>query len=221
MGYTQGHSIYAALGQTGVQKFLHNVYSARPHYFNYASAGLGGGSVDIGLLPALPIPGSSSGIDFSLQFTEPVLSFFPAPTFPKLGPPVKDQFGLAITATICLVTGMQSLSPRVRDLYRRSKRALDTPTLQCADIKVLAVGGLTTQDSGTDKLIGLWAQAVDVSGTGNLDPLIAFILHQALNSLLAKLQFSVNNIAQGAFAIRLEDGPNIDGQQLEIWAGII
>src|SRR5690242_19410421 len=105
MGYTtdpngNAHSLFASLAQTAVQKFFHNVYLARPHYFNYASAGLGGGSMDIGLLPALAIPGSPSSVDLSIKFGEPILSFFPSPGFPAPpGPIAVDQFGLELKFT--------------------------------------------------------------------------------------------------------------------------
>jgi hypothetical protein len=216
------HSLYAAFAQTGFQKFLHNVFQARPHYFNYASPGLGGGTIDVGLLPVLPIPGSTSGVEFSLRFAEPVLSLFPNPAFPTPpGPIVKNQFGLDLKMTICIVTGTQQLSLRVRELHQRMRVNAALPQLQCADIAVLALGSTTTQNSGADKLIGLWANQVTISGTGNLDPLISYIAQLALNALLDKLQLSTNNLAQGAFPIAFEFGPQIDNTQLQIWAGLV
>ena len=204
------HSLYAAIAQTGFQKFLHNVFQARPHYFNYASPGLAGGSVDIGVLPAIQVPGSTSAIDFSLQFAEPVLSLYPNPAFPSPpGPINQNQFGLQLKITICIVTGTQSMLLRVKELYKSLKMTTPTPTLQCADITVVALGSTTKQNSGTDTLIGLYANLIVVSGTGNLDPLTSYIMQLAVNALLANLQLSTNGLAQGVFPITLEFGPQI------------
>jgi len=218
------HSLYAALAQTGLQKFLHNVYQARPHYFNYASPGLANGSIDIGVLPAMQIPGSTSSIDFSLQFAEPVLSLFSAPPPPFPAPPgpiALNQFGLQLKVTVCIVTGTQSLELRVKELYARMKIAAAAPQFQCADIQIAALGSTTKQNSGTDVLIGLWANQVVVSGTQNLNPLLSYILQLAVNALLTNLQLSTNDLAQGVFPITLEFGPQIASSQLQIWAGIV
>src|ERR1043166_5546066 len=101
MGLTQGHQVYAALSDAGIQKLLHSVFLARPHYFNYATAGMGSTSLDVGPVPTLLIPGSATGaLDYSLQLSEPKINFFPLVnpgTFPL---PVKqNQFGIYVKGT--------------------------------------------------------------------------------------------------------------------------
>ena len=64
MWLTQGHQIFAAFSDTGIKKFLDSVFLARPHYFNYATAALGG-AAGVNPLSPLPIPGSAVGLTTS------------------------------------------------------------------------------------------------------------------------------------------------------------
>jgi hypothetical protein len=82
------------------------------------------------------------------------------------------------------------------------------------------VGHPTHRVSGNDTFISLWVDRVKVSGTGNLDPVLEFIGQQMLNALLTKLQLSAKAMTQGAFGLKLEDGPEISDNQLKIWGGI-
>src|SRR4051812_12703186 len=99
MSLTQGHDLYAALNESGLKKFLDNVYAARPHYFNYATPGLGGGSPDVSLIPPISVPGSNVGVDCSFELTEPEISFYPVPSPPFPLPVAQNQFGFYTKAT--------------------------------------------------------------------------------------------------------------------------
>jgi hypothetical protein len=58
------HGIYASLSDGGIQKFLHSVFVARPHYFNHATVALGGGTPDVGEIAPFPIPeGGAANVD--------------------------------------------------------------------------------------------------------------------------------------------------------------
>jgi hypothetical protein len=222
-GLAKGHSVYAALDQAAVQKLVHNVFLSRPHYFTYATAALGGGSTDVSLLPTIPVPGSNSGVDFTLRLSEPVISFFDAAFPPPLGPLTANQFGLQLNVTICISQSAQMMPLRAVQMYAKSRVLSPPPALGCATITVAAVGSLTTQTTGSNSEVGFWVQGVAVSGTGNLDPLIANILQQVLNYILAPLQLSASAIAQGVLSVRLAgppDAPEINGQALQVWADL-
>ena len=73
MGFTNGFAAYAAINESGFNKFIRNVALARPHYLNYATAGLGGGSPSITLLPPLTVPGAGIGLQYEIKVARPVL----------------------------------------------------------------------------------------------------------------------------------------------------
>ena len=207
MGLTQGHHLYAALSDNGIQKFLHSVFVARPHYFNYATSGMGGGSPDISPLPLMPVPGSGvAGLDYSLRFTEPSINFFPLANPVGFPLPVKaNQFAIYVKGTLCLLSGSTS----------------STPDLICGSLELWAVGYPSRRPSGADTLIGLSVDQIKVTGTGNLDPIVQFVGQQMLNALLGKVQLSARSLAQGSFGLSVEQGPEISETQLKIWGAIV
>ena len=101
MWLTQGHEFFAAFSQSGIQT-LNSVFAARPHYFNYATAALGGGTTGVTSLSPLPVPGSASAIDYKLNFPSvPVYT-----VLPKRGcspaPANSDTTGTSAPSALCL-----------------------------------------------------------------------------------------------------------------------
>ena len=76
MPLTNGHDAFASLNETGVNKFIHNLALARPHYFTFATAGLGGGSASVGLLPPLTLPGAGYGLNYGIRIVVPRIDFY-------------------------------------------------------------------------------------------------------------------------------------------------
>ena len=76
MALTNGYAAFAALHETGVNKFIRNVALARPHYLRFATAGLGGGSAAISPLPPLTIPGAGFGLQYEITIEQPIVDFF-------------------------------------------------------------------------------------------------------------------------------------------------
>src|SRR5581483_12026037 len=156
------------------QKFLHNVFLARPHYFNFATPAVGGGSATVGVVSPIVVPGSAVTIDFSLEFTEPQICFFPdqfstAP--PSALPVAQDHFGIFLSGTICLLVG--------------STRA---PSSICATVDIWTIGHPTSQQLGGNTYVTLSIDQVLTSNTGALGPLLQYVLQQLLNALLSRLQ---------------------------------
>ena len=79
--------------------FIHNLALARPHYFTFATTGLGGGSSSIGLLPPLTIPGASYGLNYGIRIAVPRIDFFKQDV--ALPPPLASSL---VSATIFIAS---------------------------------------------------------------------------------------------------------------------
>jgi hypothetical protein len=197
MSYTSGYAAYAEFQASGFQKFINAVYAARPHYFNYATPALGGGSsVDVTALTPLPVPGSNTSIDFTLSLGSPALSF-----------PSQQQFQIAITVTVSFAQKGSS-------------------TLLTGSFSVAATGSVASQRVGQKTNVSLVINAVTVTGVGSLAPLVQYMLELILNSLLGNLAISASSFVQGALTISIAKGPQIGtnppagSYALQIWANL-
>ncbi|WP_146006741.1 hypothetical protein [Bradyrhizobium forestalis] len=195
-----------------MQKFLHSLFVARPHYFNFATPAMGGGGPDIGPLQPIAVPGSNAGIEYSLSFTEPRIRFFPSafnPAPPAPLPIAANHFGISTDVKMCILADTGGV-----------------PTKFCGTISFWAVGRPVQIGAGTSAVVSLSAQQALVSGTGNLDRLCEQIVTKILNALLRQLQIPVKLLPQGAFQITLERGPEINSPsgnppgQMQIWGGL-
>jgi hypothetical protein len=230
MGLTNGHDAYAALNETGVNKFIHNLALARPHYFTFASAGLGGGSPSVGLLPPLTIPGANYGLNYGIRIFVPQIDFFPQDL--ALPPPLvlkPNQFSVTTGAHICIDCIAERLKELQGDQDGKGDRDGTQPTapsrggknLLCADLKVWGVGHPTVDPvSATDSYVGLAVDAIVVKDIGDLEKIAECVALDVLNALLEKARYLVKRQVFGAFAFFLADGPKIQDNQLKVWGTI-
>ncbi len=212
MWLTQGHQLYAAFSQSGIQKILSSVFAARPHYFNYATNALGGGTSGVSLLSPLPVPGSAAGVDYKLQFPNaPVIQFYPnavAPPpqpVPMPAPPqpyawTLNQFAIYATLNLYVLEPPQNLIVGNLELW-----AFGHPQLN------------TTANTST---ISLVIDDIEISDAGTLGLVVEYISKLMLNGLLGNLQLGTDSIAQGVLGFKLEAGPTISSQQLQIWGSL-
>jgi hypothetical protein len=210
MGLTNGHAAFASINESGFNKFIRNVATARPHYLHYATASLGGGSPGKTLLPPLTIPGAGIGLEYEIDVERPVIDFFPQSQPLPAGLTLKhDQFAIATGARICVVCA---------DLIKsRDARG----PLICATLHIWAIGHPTsTPVNMTDKLIGLQVDNIVIENVGDLEKLAECISNDALNALLDKLRYLVAKHVFGAFAFFLADGPTIEDDQIKVWGDI-
>lgn len=210
MGLTNGHAAYASINESGFNKFIRNIAVARPHYFHFATAGLGGGAPAIGLLPPLTIPGTNYGLQYEITITPPKIDFFP-PTLPLPSGMVLNsgQFAIATSVTVCV-------------LCSESVRATTKGTpLTCAKVEIWAIGHPTrTPVNATDTLIGLAIDEIVLKDVGNLEAPAECVSKDTLNVLLFKARYLVQKHVFGAFAFFLADGPTIADDQIKVWGDI-
>jgi hypothetical protein len=207
MSLTNGNDLYAALSDTAANKFLRNVFQARPHYFNYATQDLGGGSPSVGLLTPLLLPGVASPVSYSLKFAQPTFAFYPTQANPPApAPPITTnqfRFYESVTWLVAPVSGKQI----------------------SGTFEVWAVGAPAVVSTPTGPRIALQAPPTGfvVDGTGNLDPVFTYFGQLVLSSLLSQLTFPMTLVNQGALKVTISQtppNPTIDGGQLQVWANI-
>jgi hypothetical protein len=210
MGLTNGHAVFAAIHETGINKFIRNVALARPHYLNFATAGLGGGSPAVSLLPPLTVPGAGFGLQYEIAIEQPVVDFFPQnlplPAGLTLG---ANQFSITTGARICVVC-----SDRLQSDQRRG-------ALVCGAVKVWGVGHPTSTPVGsTDRLIGLVVDNIVIKDVGGLEPVAECVAKDALNALLLQLRYLVQKQVFGAFSFFLAAGPTIADDEVKVWGNL-
>jgi hypothetical protein len=90
MSLTRNDDLYVALTDSAANKFLRNLFPARPHYFSYATRGLGG-TASKGPLEPLQLPGVDTPVDYTVTVTQPSLAFHPTGLLPTAGTPDKEE----------------------------------------------------------------------------------------------------------------------------------
>jgi len=236
MALTLGHHLFGAIHEDAFNKFIGAYRTARPKYFFYACPPLGAGSpgTDFWILPPLPIPGTSSGMPFSVRILQAQLDFTPAQ--PGLGLPAPltlglDQFALVVGLEVCFLCGvLQRVSnppgddtrPNPNDPARAPSHNEGRLLRQCAKLSVWAIGHpLSIPNSHGGRDIGLRIDQIVVKEVGALEPLLECYSEVMLNTLLDALRYPVEQFALGSFAtLSLADGPLIADNQLKVWANI-
>ncbi len=213
MALTAGHAAYAALHENGINKFVRNVYVARPHYFHYATSLFGGGTTNISLLTPLQVPGLGDVIQYSIEISQPVIDFVPEDAGSTLPAPLTlgtNKFSLAAEIRMCIACGL------------RDQREKWSPQRLCAVLNVWAVGHPTVESLGaTDKLVGLQIDDIVVKNVGDLEQIVECIAKDMVNALLTQLQLKVSELVLGAFGLILAAGPEISDDQLKVWGDIV
>ena len=234
MALTLGHHVFAGVHEDAVNKLLKAYRAARPKYFFYACPPLGAGtpSVDFWILPPLPVPGTNSGMPFSVRILQARVDFTPAspglalPAPLTLGP---NQFAILLTVEVCFLCGLliEIRVPRETDRNKEGRPAAprkdDTrPHIECAKLSIWAVGHpISTPNSHGGRDIGLHIDHILVKDVGALEPLFECYFETMLNALLDALRYPVERFALGAFlSLGLVDGPTIADDQLKVWADI-
>jgi hypothetical protein len=218
MSLTQGNDLYAALADSAVNKFLRNVFAARPHYFNYATPSLGGGSTTVGLLTPLMLPGITQGVEYSIGLAQPTIAFYstnmppPPPNAPPV-PPNSFRFYEKVTWTVS-TTALTATNPSI------TYRIPSGPVTGSFD--VWCIGTPVVASTSQGKRIALQPSSFTVNGTGNLDPVFSYFGQLVLSQLLSQLNLPTTLVNPGALSFALSPTPTpnpiIASSQLQIWA---
>jgi hypothetical protein len=234
MALTRGHHIFAGVHEDALNKLLRAYQTARPKYFFYACPPMGAGtpSIDFWILPPLPVPGTNSGIPFSVRILRARIDFTPADAGLGLPSPLTlgaNQFAVLLTVEVCFMCGLLIEIPVPRETERnkegrpsRPRRDDEKPHIECARLSIWAVGHpISTVNAHGGRDIGLHIDHIVVKDVGALEPLFECYFETMLNSLLDALRYPVERFALGAFgALGLVEGPLIDDDHLKTWANI-
>ena len=233
MALTLGHHVFAGVHEDALNKLLKAYRAVRPKYFFYACPPLGSGtpSIDFWILPPLPVPGTNSGLPFSVRILDAKIDFDPPDAGLSLPPPLTfgaKQFALLLTVEICFLCGflIQIVVPRETDRTKEGRQPAPRrdrqPHIQCAKLSIWTVGHpVVMPNSHGGRDVGLHVDGLVIKDVGALEPLFECYFEIMLNSLLDAMRFPVEQFALGAFAsLGLVDGPTIADDQLKVWADI-
>jgi hypothetical protein len=233
MALTLGHHVFAGVHEDAFNKILKAYRAARPKYFFYACPPLGTGtpSIDFWILPPLPVPGTNSGLPFSVRILDAKMDFAPPDAGLSLPPPLTfgaNQFALTLTVEICFLCGflIQIVVPReterTREGRQQTPRRDQRPNIECAKLSIWTVGHpFVIANTHGSRDVGLHVDGLVIKDVGALEQLFECYFETMLNSLLDAMRFPVEQFALGAFAsLGLVDGPTIADDQLKVWADI-
>lgn len=219
MWFTQGHQLYAAFSQSGIQKLFNSVFTARPHYFNYATSALGGGTPGVSSLSPIQVPGCAAGVDYKLQFPSvPLIEFYPEaippPPPPQPGPvpqppipPLPKPYAWTLNQfVVYAILNVDVLQP--------------PQNLVSGSLAFWAFGHPQLNTAASGSTISLVIDEIEVSDAGTLGLVVDYVSQLMLNGLLSNLQIPTGFVAQGALSFKLEAGPAIGSQQLQVWGSL-
>lgn len=218
MSHTQGHHVFAGLGEEGANDLITAFFTARPHYLTYGSAPLVGATTvsetqvsPIAAPPLLPQP-----VPFKLSLSIPVLDLFP-PDGPMpeliLHP---HQFSLTTTAEISLICGADPTGRDPNHGEGKGGRRID------CKLELHAVGRVLDRLGAQGRSVGFAVDQVDIQDIqpACLEEMFNCILLQVINSVLRDVDIPLPVLTAGAFALALEQGPQIDADQVDAWGTI-
>ncbi|HEY6344858.1 MAG TPA: hypothetical protein VIY49_25455 [Bryobacteraceae bacterium] len=217
MSLTQTHHVFVGVEESGINTFLHALFTARPHYLNYGSPFfVPTSTVTATSVSAIPFPGVPGGIQFDVSFSVPTVNLYPPdPGSTSPIPPGPNQFGLHTSVTIvlgCMTWGQET-----------NLRSTVSISPISATLDVWALGTPTSQYSGPGTgSIGLQVLDVRIPAIQpeKFEAIIDCLIRMLLNAVLANVQLPFHALSLGAFTLILEAGPEIDNHEVEVWGSI-
>ena len=217
MSLTQNFHVFAGVAESGINTFLKDLFTTRPHYLNYGSpAFVPANTVNATSVAAIPFPGVPTGIQFAVSFGIPTVDLFPpdAGTLSPI-PPGPNQLGLHTKVRLTVGCYTWNSDPG------NDKRGQMVPIF--VDLDVWAFGQIVSHYFGpgtgfiTFQLINVRIPGIKPEG---LESVIDCIIRMMLNALLENVQLPFHVLSAGVFQLILEQGPTIDQDQVEVWGDI-
>ncbi len=214
MSLTQNFHVFAGVAESGINTFLKDLFTTRPHYLNYGSpAFVPTSTVNATSVSAIAFPGVPTGIQFAVSFSIPTIDLYP-PDAGNPSPllPAQNQFGLH--TKVRLVVGCYTWT-------EGDKRGQMTPL--SGDLDVWALGSIVSHYFGpgtgyiTFQVLNVRIPAIKPEG---LEVVLDCVIRMMLNALLENVQLPFRVLSAGAFQLILEQGPTIDQDQVEVWGDI-
>ena len=217
MSHTQTHHVFAGLGEEGANDLITAFFSARPHYLTYGSWPLVPATTvtqtqvpPIAALPLLPAP-----IPFKVSFSIPVLDLYPpdAP-MPELTLH-KQQFSVKSTVEIIILCGGGAAGAAGRHEGKTGE------PIRCR-LDVFATGHVVNRYTAQGQSVGFEADEIDIQDIqpACLEEMLNCIMLQVVNSVLRDVDIPLPALSAGAFALTLEQGPQIEADQVDAWGTV-
>jgi hypothetical protein len=196
------------MSEAGINTFLKALFTARAHYLNYGSVffvpATTANQTNIG---TIPFPGVPGGIDWAVFLSVPVLGLFPdssGGTSP-LPPPAPNTFSLHTTAQIKLGCSEGNASTGLKPL---------ATTLDVWALGEIVIGSGSSLSLKIDKVLLPGIQPV------SLEKLLECLLLMVIAAALQNLQLPIGSFSLGAFDLNIEQGPEINDDQIKLWGSI-
>ena|SRR5579862_1945681 len=217
MSLTQTHHVFASVTEGGINTILKALFTARPHLLIYGSnAFVPTSTVDATNMDPIPFPGVPGGIQWAVAFTIPVVDLYPdssGGTSPL--PPGPNQLNIHTTARIllgCATWGSKG---------DRGNGGQLQPVLTTLD--AWALGTIQSQyyGPGTGNIS---FEVIQVKLPGimpeSLELVLECLIRMLLSAVLEQVSIPFNTLSAGAFQLILEQGPEIDDNQVKVWGDI-
>ncbi len=215
MSYTQTHHLFAELSEEGANDLIEAFFKARPHYLTYGSWPLVSATTvnetQVAAIAAPPL--LTSPIPFKVSFSIPAVDFYPqdAP-MPELAL-LPNQFSLKTSAEITILCGA--------DVVRGNGHERDGrlgQEIHCG-FDLYAVGRVVNRFTSQGQCVGFEVDDLDIQDIKPdcLEDILNCILCQAINNVLQDFNIPLPMLSAGAFALVLEQGPQVGKDEVDAW----
>jgi hypothetical protein len=215
LSHTQTHHLFAEIAEEGINDLIVAFFTARPHYLTYGSWPLVAATTvsetqvaPIAAPPLLPNP-----IPFKVSFSVPTVDLYP-PDAPMpelvLNP---HQFSLRTAAEISLLCG-----GTVVGKDREHQNGKEGQLITCR-LGLDAVGRIVNRFTPQGPGIGFEVDDIDIQDIKPdcLEAMLNCIFRQVIGAVLRDVTIPVPTLSAGAFALVLEQGPQIDADEVDVW----
>jgi hypothetical protein len=206
---TEAENAFAGINEAGLNDLMAAVFNARPRLLNYrtspAVAANPANPTSWTTLSPLVIPGSTSSIDFAIQFSLPKVDLFPESA--ALPPPlalVAGQFAIRTSVRFGLLC-----VPR----QDGNREPVGQPI--ASSLGVVALGSPSVA-SDTLTLQISEVELVDIT-PDDLESLLECLVRMTLSAVLSQVSFPLSVLRAGAFGIHLSRGPLIADDTIKVY----
>lgn len=224
MSLTNAQDVFAAIHESGLNDVLRRFFSARPRYLNFGSPGfVATTTVNATQMGAIPFPGISAGINWSVALGVPVVDVHPQSRAlpPELTPMQAQRVSLQLSVEICIDCVDHQGQPDHQD--PGDKKFLDrlvhgklNPVCFKVDVFAIAhVERTSSPDGDALRLIVDAVELVDLRPNG-MESVIECLILQVLRSALAAVRLPLTALRAGAFTLIPTTGPDVANDMISL-----
>jgi hypothetical protein len=217
MSLTQINHVFAGAHENAINDFLRAFLTARPRHINYGtSAFVPVTTASVTNVPVITFPGIPGGIQYMVQFSIPIVDFFPSSGTGALSPgPGELSIHTKVRITVSCRKG------RIQD-----EKLTTTPLT--TSLEVWAKGTIQTTFLGPGiGRIGFILTELKIPDLAcvkgepdTFEIVIECVIRMILQALLDNISIPFKAITIGFIQLILERGPEIDDDQIKMWGDI-